>query len=141
MWFNPIIKGLLNSPLHFFASKNMLLITYTGRKSGKTYTLPINYIQDGDTLYATSWKERSWWRNLRSGQTVTLKIQGKEMTASPKVEETNEGVAEFLSTSFRIAPNMARYFKVRLDPQGNPIPEDITAAAMPCIGITFKIVN
>jgi hypothetical protein len=41
MWYNPIMRGLLNSPMHFFASKNMMLMTYKGRKSGKTYTLRV----------------------------------------------------------------------------------------------------
>ena len=139
MWFNPIIKGLLKSPLHFFVSKNMMLITYTGCKSGQAYTTPVNYIRDGKTLYTTSWKERTWWRNLRDGRPVTLWVQGKELSAIPEVIESNEDVADWLNTYFRIAPGMARYFEVGLDPQGNVLPEDIAAAAVPCVGVTLKI--
>lgn len=62
MWFNPMMKWLIASPLHIFVSKNMMLITYTGRKSGVTYTTPVNYLREGNTLYVTSWRERTWWR-------------------------------------------------------------------------------
>jgi deazaflavin-dependent oxidoreductase (nitroreductase family) len=139
MWFNPIMIWLLKSPLHFFVSKNMMLITYTGRKSGKPYTVPVNYIQDGDMLYTTSWKDRTWWRNLRNGQPVTLRVRGQKRAAIPKVSETNEDVADQLSTYFQLVPNMARYFNVELDPQGNPIQDDIAAAAVPRVMVTFGI--
>ena len=44
--FNPFMVWLLRSPLHKLASKNTLLITFTGRKSGKKYTTPVNYASD-----------------------------------------------------------------------------------------------
>jgi deazaflavin-dependent oxidoreductase (nitroreductase family) len=141
MWFNSLIIWLLNSPLHFFVSKNMMLITYTGRKSGKTYTIPVNYIRDGDTFYTTSWKERTWWRNLRAGQPVKLQVQSQELTAKPKVSESNEEIADLLNTYFQIAPNMTRNFKVGLDANGKPLPEDLAAAAIPRVMVTLKIVN
>ena len=65
MWFNPIIQWLLRSPLHLMVSKNMMLMTYTGRKSGKIYTTPMNYLAIGEAFYTISTRERRWWRNLR----------------------------------------------------------------------------
>ena len=38
---NPLLAALLRSPLHRLASKNLMLLTVTGRKSGRTYTLPV----------------------------------------------------------------------------------------------------
>jgi deazaflavin-dependent oxidoreductase (nitroreductase family) len=139
MWFNPIMIWLLKSPFHFFVSKNMMLITYTGRKSGKTYTIPVNYIQDGNMLYITSWKERTWWRNLRDGGAVKLRVQGREITATPRVSETEEDVTSLLGCYLNIAPNMARYFDVGLDSDGNPQPEDLATAAIPRVMVTLKI--
>jgi deazaflavin-dependent oxidoreductase (nitroreductase family) len=139
MWFNPIMIWLIKSPLHFFVSKNMMLITYTGRKSGKSYTIPVNYLQDGETLYTTSWRERTWWRNLREGKTVNLRLRGKDLEATPEVFETDEGVASLLTPYFQIAPNMTRYFEVGLDSEGNPLPEDIVTAAKTRIMVQLKI--
>src|SRR2546421_3998594 len=38
----PILVALLKSPLHRLASKNLMLLTVTGRKSGRTYRLPVD---------------------------------------------------------------------------------------------------
>jgi len=138
MWFNPIMIWLLKSPLHFFVSKNMMLINFTGRKSGNQYTIPVNYLQDGDTLYTTSWRERTWWRNLRDGKVVSLRLRGENVEATPEVTESDERVAALLSTYFQLAPNMARYFEVGLDPEGQPLPDDISTAAKTRIIVQFK---
>ena len=76
---NMVMKPLLQSPLHFFASGGVMLITFTGKKSGKVYTTPVQYKQDGDTVRFLSTKERVWWRNLRGGVPVTLRIKGQDV--------------------------------------------------------------
>ena len=63
--YNPIIILLLCSPLHSLIDKSMMLITLTGRKSGKKYTFPVSYVRDGDTLLMISQREHTWWKNLR----------------------------------------------------------------------------
>ena len=65
--YNPIVILLLHSPLHSLMDKSTILITFTGRKSGKTYTIPVSYVRDGDTLMMISQREHSWWKNLRGG--------------------------------------------------------------------------
>jgi deazaflavin-dependent oxidoreductase (nitroreductase family) len=138
MWFNPIEIWLLKSPLHFIVSKNMMLVNFTGRKSGNQYTVPVNYLQDGDSLFTTSWRDRTWWRNLRDGGVVSLRLRGKVVEATPEVTESDDGVAALLTTYFQLAPNMARYFEVGLDPKGQPLPDDIAVAAKTRIIVQFK---
>jgi hypothetical protein len=67
MWYNSMMKWILRSPLHGLISKSTMLITYTGHKSGKLYTIPVNYVRDEDVLSVTSYRHRTWWRNLRGG--------------------------------------------------------------------------
>lgn len=141
MWFNPLMIWLIKSPLHFFVSKNMLLITYTGRKSGQSYTVPVNYLKDDEMLSTTSLRERTWWRNLRDGAPVTLRLRGRDVQAVPQVAESDETVIPLLARYFQIAPQMARYFEVGLDPQGNPIPEEVAAAAKTRVMITLQVQN
>jgi len=48
-----------------------MLLTVTGRRSGKAHTVPLIYIKDGERLviaaaYAGSDTDPSWWRNLRA---------------------------------------------------------------------------
>lgn len=48
--YNPLMKWVLRSPLHGMVSKNFMLITFTGRRSGKVYTTPVNYVREGDGI-------------------------------------------------------------------------------------------
>jgi hypothetical protein len=79
---NPIMRRVLRSPLHRLASGRVALITYTGRKSGRQYTLPTFYRDKGDEVtIPVGWPERKvWWRNLTGeGGDVRLVIRGEEL--------------------------------------------------------------
>src|SRR5579859_2075900 len=64
------VKLLLRSPLHVLMSHQTMLITLQGRKTGKTYTVVVTYVQDGKTVFVLS--RATWWKNLRGGAQVLL---------------------------------------------------------------------
>lgn len=138
MWFNPIMKLLIASPLHFFVSKQIMLITYTGRKSGKTFTTPVNYINNGDRYYTTSLRSRTWWRNLRNGSPVQLLVERKKITAIPSVIEHHEQVVSKLQTYFQLTPKIARYYKITLDENDIPLGEDLNRVAETTVLVEFN---
>jgi len=76
---NPVVRSILSSPLHPLLSHGLALITVTGRRSGRRYTFPVGYRQDGDRVIVNvGWPERKrWWRNLRHGGRVEMRIRGK----------------------------------------------------------------
>ena len=78
---NLFIKPLLRSPLHFFVSGSLMLVTFTGRKSGTVYATPVQYFRDDDTIVFFTNKLRAWWKNLTSGRPVTLRIKGRDVQA------------------------------------------------------------
>jgi len=129
MWFNPVMRWLIRSPLHFFVSKNMMLMTYTGRKSGKIYTIPMNYLTIGEVLYTISSRERVWWRNLRGGANVTLRLRGRDVPAQAITIEDSQQVASSLQQFLNVAPEYARYLNVQIDSVGMPNPEDLARLA------------
>ena len=57
--YNPSVSWLLRSPLHGLMNNSTMLITFAGRKSGKTYTTPLNYVRDDHTLQVVSPKDRT----------------------------------------------------------------------------------
>jgi hypothetical protein len=59
MWYNSIMAFILRSPLHGLLSGSTMLITYTGRKSGKSITLPTNWVRDENTVFVTSLRART----------------------------------------------------------------------------------
>jgi hypothetical protein len=77
---NPPLGMLLRSPLHRTVSGGLALITVTGRRSGREFTFPVGYRQDGDVVrIGVGWPEqKQWWRNLRgAGAPVRVRLRGQ----------------------------------------------------------------
>lgn len=118
---NPIMSLILLSPLHGLLSKNTLLITVTGRKSGKTYTTPVGYVRSDDELLIVSSPDRTWWRNLRDGAAVKVRLQGREMNGHGLALEDQSAIAENLIGLLKAAPQYQKYLGVSLTADGRPI--------------------
>jgi hypothetical protein len=137
MWYNGIMSFLLRSPFHSAISSNTMLITWTGNKSGKTYSTPVNYLHQGELLVTTSLRRRTWWRSLRSGQEVTLLVQGKKIRAMPQVFDTDETVIPALVSFLEAMPAYARYFNITLDEQNKPLTGEVERIAPRRVVIHF----
>lgn len=129
MWHNAFIVALLRSPLHGLLSKGMLLISYRGRRSGKPYTVPVNFIRAGDTLLVTSYRNRTWWRNLRGDGPITVRIHGRDWPATAEVLKAQEAVADAFGRYLQAVPQVAKYLGVRVDADGRPNGTDLHRAA------------
>jgi len=129
MWYNKIMISMLRSPLHGLLDKSTLLVTVKGRKSGKQITTPVNYVREGEVLWVTSTRQRTWWRNLRGGAPLTLRLQGVDLPAAGQALESDAEVAAGLESFFKVAPQTARYYQVKLDASGKPSPQDIARVA------------
>ncbi len=82
---NPVVSAILRSRFHRLLSDRLVLLTYTGRKTGKRYTIPVGYSREGDTLVVPS--AHAWWRSLRWGAPVTVLLQGRQRMARAEVIE------------------------------------------------------
>lgn len=71
-----------------------MLITFTGRKSGKTYTTPVQYKRRGDTIYVISNRQYIWWKNLQGGAEVTMRIQGGDFIGTADVSLKSHDIRE-----------------------------------------------
>jgi hypothetical protein len=137
MWFNSIVRFILQSPLHPSISANVMLVSWTGCKSGKPYSTPVNFQRQGEQLVTTSTRKRTWWRSLRSGRPVTLLMHGNCVQAVPSVLETDEAVIPALQHFFETAPDMARAFNVALDENKKPRLEDVAQEAKKRVVVVF----
>lgn len=67
-------------------SGSTLLLTYTGRKSGKTFTFPISYRREGHALWLITRKDKPWIKNIpREGLPVKTQVQGQEWPARAEI--------------------------------------------------------
>jgi hypothetical protein len=66
-----------------------MLLSYTGRKTGRAYRQPVSYVRDGDTLLTPAGGK--WKLNLREGQPITVRLQAREVMARPEfIRDTDE---------------------------------------------------
>jgi deazaflavin-dependent oxidoreductase (nitroreductase family) len=140
MWFNPMMVWLLKSPLHGFISKGIMLVTVTGRRSGKTISTPTNYLQDGNSLWVISWRDRKWWRNLRGGAPVRVLLAGRSLAGRGQVVEAEKAVAQSLFDYYRKAPQFAKYVQINLDTAGLPFLADCERAAQKMVTVRIDLV-
>jgi deazaflavin-dependent oxidoreductase (nitroreductase family) len=77
---NPVLSVLLRSPAHRLLSGSVLLLEYSGRRTGRRYGLPVMYASSGDgfVVMAGQPADKTWWRNFgRDPQPVAVTVDGK----------------------------------------------------------------
>jgi len=92
---NALVRGVLRSPAHRLLSGRVLLLTYTGRRTGEQHTIPVQYVRDGEALVVTVGRpeRKLWWRSLRGpGTRVTLLLAGRRCEAIADVREAASDV-------------------------------------------------
>jgi len=133
---NDFVKLFLRMPLHVFLG-NTMLITVTGCKSGKKYSTPVNFYQDGDTLWVISNRDRTWWRNVTNGANVSIVLKGKTMDAFAKAELDPKDVESHLFDYVRHIPMSARSLGIRMENK-TPKIEDIARVAKDRLFVRIK---
>jgi hypothetical protein len=72
---NPMLSALLRTPLAGSARKQLMVLNFAGRKSGRQFTIPVSaHVIDGD-LYALA--GAVWKQNFRDGAPVQVLYDGK----------------------------------------------------------------
>ena len=133
-----MMKFILSSPAHGLVSKTVLLITFTGCKSGKTYTTPVSYSQNNDQVRIFT--HAALWKNLRAGTPVTLRIRGRELQgqAEPVVGDP-QVIADGLAAHLRQVPSDTRYCSVTFDQRGSPRAEDVAKAVQTVVMVRMRL--
>jgi deazaflavin-dependent oxidoreductase (nitroreductase family) len=124
---NKTMKFVLRSPLHGMVSNYLTLITFTGRKSGKTYTTPVSYFQKDHQVCVFT--HANWWKNLQGGAPVTLRLRGKEVKGNAEsIPDDKQAIATELAEHLKRHHFDAKFYNVNFDEQGNPIKEQVELA-------------
>jgi len=137
---NPLIKLLLRSPLHSLVSDSLMLITFTGRKTGEEYTTPVGYwMNDGRVIVTT---HSPWWRNLEGGRPVTLRLRGghREGIATPQPDP--EVVATYIQESIdRRGVDAARRLGIRIAGDRKPTLEELKSGIEGTVVIEVELAD
>lgn len=82
--FNSCVLTLRSSPRWGrLISRRLTVVTYTGRRSGRTFSTPVAFRRAGDTVTIGVQlpDAKTWWRNfLGEGGPISLELDGIDRT-------------------------------------------------------------
>jgi deazaflavin-dependent oxidoreductase (nitroreductase family) len=135
---NDFMAWVLRSPLHGMLSGGMMLITITGRKTGKTYTTPVGYYAEGGYLWVITSRERTWWRNLQGGAKVNLLLKRKPVTGFADVDLDEKSVEARMVEYLKHVPQAAKPMGIRVENK-TPNAGDIARTAKDRLFVKIKL--
>jgi hypothetical protein len=93
--FNAPVAAIANSPrLGARLRRSVTLITYTGRRSGRTFSTPVAYRRRGDDIEidANLPDAKTWWRNfVGDGAPISLTLDGIERAGHAVAHRDDNG--------------------------------------------------
>jgi hypothetical protein len=132
---NVPVRLILSLPFPTPLSGNLMLVSYTGRKTGKAYLQPVSYARDGDTLLTPGGGR--WKLNLAGGRPVRLRLRGKNVPARADLVADPAEVERLLGVIAAENPRATRFIPIPRRPDGRLEPEALSAA----ISYGFRIVR
>jgi len=79
--FNVVVAAILRSPFHWVLSSGLMLITVTGRRTGRRYSIPVGYQRHEDmlTILVSEAPKKQWWRNFHAPSPMEVRVRGKAL--------------------------------------------------------------
>lgn len=110
---NAIYRASGGRLLGRMAGLSVLLLTVTGRKSGKPHTTAVSYFMDGDRFVVTgsgagSEAEPQWFRNLRRTDRAAIEVGRRRIEVAVAIANPRER-AELWRRLTSVAPGFKKY--------------------------------
>ncbi len=114
--FNGPMRLILRLPFSTPLSGRLMLITFTGRKTGKIYKQPVSYIQQGNTLLTPGGGK--WKSNLQDGEPVQIRLRGQDVTAKPELVKNPDEIECLLLVMMDANPGVQAFVGIPKDSDG-----------------------
>lgn len=93
---NRAFVGLMNAPgIGAIIRRGLVVIRYTGRRSGRTFETPVGYRRSGNTvrINIVGPDSKNWWRNfLGDGDRITLlNLDGRDRNGHAVADRDAKG--------------------------------------------------
>ncbi len=120
---NVPMRAILSLPFPTPLSRNLMLLHYTGRKTGNAYRQPISYARDGSdassgTVLLTPGGGK-WTLSLADGKPVRLRLRGREVPARPELITDAAEVDRLFGVIARENPQAAKFVPIPRDADGH----------------------
>ena len=90
----------------------VMIITTTGRKSGKKFTTPIAYQRDGETIIAVNPGNSNWFQNVDANGEAVLELQRQVIPVTGAVVRDEQERQRIFSLYRQNPSTFERLFKV-----------------------------
>ncbi|WP_328392238.1 hypothetical protein [Nocardia sp. NBC_00416] len=122
---NLLVRTLLRVPgLSSVVGKRLVTLHVVGRKSGRTYDVPVAYTVHGQSLLIGT-ALRPWVKNLAPGTPVTASRGGRPEQFDPLVHTGTDDVVHLFEVIARDNKTNAGFNGIGFDAEGNPNKADI----------------
>jgi deazaflavin-dependent oxidoreductase (nitroreductase family) len=96
-WANSLMTWALTTPVvQSMVGSAVALLTFTGRRSGKVYTIPVSYLREGDVVTIITKRLRKWWHNFEQPAEVELRLGGHTHRGKAEIRGSDNDVLEFM---------------------------------------------
>ena len=123
---NVPMRAVLGLPFPTPLSRNLMLVSYTGRKTGRSYRQPLSYARDGDALLTPGGGR--WTLNMEGGRPVRIRLRGRPVAARPELVREPGEVERLLDVIVAGNPPAARYIPLPRAADGRLEPNALAAA-------------
>ena len=126
---NPAVKFLLGTPLAGSLRRQMMVLNFTGRKSGRQYSVPVSAHRLDNVLYALA--SAGWTANFRDGANAEVLWDGKKTTMRGELIRDPATVADLSHRAAESygAKNAQRLMGLKFRDNRVPTVEEFTEAA------------
>ena len=115
-WANSLMKWVLSTPgLQAWVGRDVALLGFTGRRTGQSYTIPVSYHRDGDTVTVVTKKLRNWWRNFETPVGVELRLVGQMHSGTARIVSSDAEALEFMTDFLKKRPIDAKAYGLTKD--------------------------
>lgn len=123
---NVPMRVIVGLPIPTPLSGNLMLVRYTGRKSGKNYRQPVSYVRDGEMLLTPGGGR--WALNFTGGGPATLRLRGRDTPATAELVSEPAEVERLLGVITSKNPRAAGFVPIPRRGDGRLEPEALSAA-------------
>ena len=86
---------LVRSPLHPLLGPRFIVVRFEGRRTGRTYRVPVlGRPGDSGALHVLTSARGAWWRNLEDGAPASVLYRGHEREARIEVVRGTDAPSE-----------------------------------------------
>jgi hypothetical protein len=123
---NVPMRVVLGLPFATPLGSKLMLISYTGHKTGRHYRQPVSYARDGDVLLTPGGGR--WTLNMTGGRPVRIRLRGRDVTARPELVRDPAEVERLLGVIARENSRAAKFIPIPRRPDGRLDPDVLNAA-------------